>query len=348
MGCGPIAHVGDLESVYSSALETGFVKDEVVEVQPRISLHVIMGEAEASSPLRRWPHGAWFSDLRVGEKLTITQLTVEPSFDCMGARQRQQDSKAEHKVWPDIPRCSTEKRFWRAQVTFEDEGGRTLLRSYALQVATSPSARVARLAEGDLNDAKEAATYAHEFNKHLLAANDQDFSKEVKPGVQVCIPIVCEVIDCSMLSICAPGDAVLLIPYPGQEITKFVCSGEEAFHEVPHAFFHFAAWWSSFSEFVCDIQGAESADGGFLLIDPMILRTYQQPLGKLFGLESLFSDGKPIPTSDEAVGPSIERFNFAHRKCGPLCKTFDARRTVGKGWRGAMTGLWHCGALGSA
>eukprot|EP00971_Amphidinium_carterae_P229709 4557924-Amphidinium_carterae.1 len=30
------------------------------------------------------------------------------------ARQRQQDSKAEHKVWPDIPRCSTEKRFWRA------------------------------------------------------------------------------------------------------------------------------------------------------------------------------------------------------------------------------------------
>eukprot|EP00971_Amphidinium_carterae_P323972 6438287-Amphidinium_carterae.1 len=34
MGCGPIAHVGDLESVYSSALETGFVKDEVVEVMP--------------------------------------------------------------------------------------------------------------------------------------------------------------------------------------------------------------------------------------------------------------------------------------------------------------------------
>eukprot|EP00971_Amphidinium_carterae_P181940 3610399-Amphidinium_carterae.2 len=41
--------------------------------------------------------------------------------------------------------------------------------------------------------------------KTIAQANDQDFSKEVKPGVQVCIPIVCEVIDCSMLSICAPG-----------------------------------------------------------------------------------------------------------------------------------------------
>jgi len=348
MGCGPIAPITDLESAYAGVHENGFGKEEMVEVQPRISLHVIMGEAEASSPLRRWPHGAWFSDLRVGERLTITQLTVEPSFECMGARQRQLDAKADAKMWPNIPRCSVEKRYWRAQVAFEDEGGRTLLRSYALQVATAPSARVAKLAEADLNDAKEAASYAHEFNKHLLSVNDQILANESKPGVQVCIPIVCEVIDCSMLSICAPGDAVLLIPYPGQEITKFVCNGDEAFQEVPHAFFHFAAWWSSFSEFVCDIQGAESADGGFLLIDPMILRTYQQPFGEMLGFKSLFSDGKPVPISDEAVGPSLERFNIAHRKCGQLCKTFDARRTVGKGWKGAMIGLWHCGALGTS
>mmetsp|Transcript_22673 Transcript_22673/g.52932 ORF Transcript_22673/g.52932 Transcript_22673/m.52932 type:complete len:353 (-) Transcript_22673:9-1067(-) len=349
MGCGPITPI-------SSELETTFSYkgiDHTAELTvqaSKIGLHVVTGETEASSPLRRWPHGAWFSEMKVGERLTILELTPEPSFSTMGFRQEQHNSSKggidPSTAWPNIPRCTVEKEFWRARVSFEDDAGRTLMRTYVLQVATSPGGRSQKIAEADLNDAKDAAMYAHEFNKHMLTANGQSLAHEAKPGVQVCIPIICEVIDSTSCSVCIPGDIVLLIPYPAQEVQKFVCTGTEEFFEVPQAFFHFAAWWSSFNEFVCDLQGAESADGGFLLIDPLILRTFQQPLGELLGIQTLFSTEKPVPNADEAVGPSLERFNFTHRKCGALCKSFDASRSVGKGWRGAIgAGLWQCGVL---
>jgi len=208
------------------------------------------------------------------------------------------------------------KRCWRAHVISDDGHGRTVEHVLLLQVATRQEHRTRENVNLAFKDASETASYAQHFNKHMMETNA---GMDGTPTVKVCAPVVCQVLG-SAVSFFKEGDVVTLSVHPGNDVRKFISNGSEEFLEVPQAFFHYVAWHSGGGMHLADVQGSEQDTGDLLLLDPAMLRSTRPTAGDIVNA-ILGSDG-----GKEALGPSSERFNALHPRCGQTCMSFDPQR----------------------
>jgi hypothetical protein len=213
-----------------------------------------------------------------------------------------------------------------------------------LQVIDDKKARKMEVLRDDVEDAKDTASHAHRFNLHLQRALGGEGGEDEVPQVKVAVPAACFVIGGSSNDVAQPGDAVLLHPYSPAEVQKYLFDGGEDFLELPQAFFHYTACQTSGMHFLCDLQGAEDENGSFLLVDPVVLRAPRPGLGDILGSlpgGSAFRGGCPT------VGPSPERFDQLHPRCGGLCKAFDPQRKSGNQRRSCGLAQISCGVGGA-
>jgi hypothetical protein len=135
------------------------------------------------------------------------------------------------------------------------------------------------------------------------------------------------------------GAFLTVAPYAEKDVQKYVFDGiSEEFSELPQAYFHYAAFSSGGKEYVCDIQGAEDDNGSFLLVDPCVLRASLPNVGDLVGAVANVQGGHSMN------GPTAERFDTLHPKCGAACKTFDPhRRSAQRNGKAGMCGMGTCG-----
>jgi hypothetical protein len=236
-------------------------------------------------------------------------------------------------TWPSGVRWTTPQLYLRVKING---------RWFVLQVAANPEHRTMEHVKALVEDSKDAAAYAHRFNAQLARMEgiapdlDNGMYDDSMPQLRVCAPVGCSVLLPGMLSnLLVPGNVVVLTPFPAVEIRKFVFDGTEDFLELPQAFFHYVAWLSGGGEFVYDLQGLESDDGDVFLIDPCMMKAFRPSVAKMFA---------PVATDpfDDSSGPSQERFDMLHPRCGQLCKGFDpqrkgvkARHVCGMGVNGA-------------
>lgn len=223
--------------------------------------------------------------------------------------------------WPRIPRVEMQQRFWRAKVV-STSGGKE--QWCTLQVAALPRDRREDVMEEVLDDVRETAAHAHSFNTFMRSANGGD----PVPGIKVCAPVGVEVTSSLLPQIVNTGDSALLVPWNFAEVRKFMFDGSEEFMELPHTFFHYAAFQSQGAQQLFDMQGAEQ-DDDVLLFDPVVLRTSFPGLRALMGHDS--------ELERKANTPTLERFAIMHPRCGQICKAFDPQR------RGAAQRREQCG-----
>jgi len=211
-----------------------------------------------------------------------------------------------------------------------------------VQVPLAPSERTRENAQMHVVDAEIATAHAARFNAHMAQSmgNVMDVRDqgEAPPSVKICAPVACEVISSSAPEILPRGAVCTVTPYPHTQVAKFVFDGADEFLEVPQAFFHYAAFASGGTEFVCDIQGAEDDDGGIHIIDPVVLRADTSTMSDY--LQSTLTETKKAPSQkfgpDHA--PTEERFERLHPRCGQTCQSFDPMRRGAKGKKG-MCGI---------
>mmetsp|Transcript_150782 Transcript_150782/g.420295 ORF Transcript_150782/g.420295 Transcript_150782/m.420295 type:complete len:361 (-) Transcript_150782:98-1180(-) len=217
-------------------------------------------------------------------------------------------------------------RFWRAKVITALSNGDERSQWCLLQVATSPADRTMENAMLDRKDALKVTGYARKFNQHLLQceAGVEAVDTEGMPGISVCLPVVCKVLQSPVPQFFARGDAVLLLPYTANEVTKFVFDGHEDFLEIPHAFFHYITWSSGGSECVSDLQGSEEDDGSVILVNPCMPRPFAFGTGLLF--DAMNAGAPQTGVALRPPNPSPQMFDKLHPRCGPLCRTFDPDR----------------------
>merc|ERR1711920_709165 len=112
--------------------------------------------------------------------------------------------------------------------------------------------------------------------------------------------------------------------------------------EMPHVFFHHAAFSSSSKHVVCDIQGVDTEDGNFLLIDPVILRSEQPTVTDVLGA-IVDKAGDAVQANNADASTSASRFDKLHPRCGQLCKGFDPHRRSAKQKAGVCGLTSNCG-----
>jgi hypothetical protein len=208
---------------------------------------------------------------------------------------------------------------------------------YLLGMAARPEDRTMSNVKTDIIDSKEVADYALKFNAHLakmaaladggghdehLASSSSVYPQH--PRVLVCAPIACSVVETPIPRMLGGrnNEVVSLIPFPDQDVNKFIFDGVlEEFQEVPQSFFHHAAYLSGGEELLFDLQGCEREEGEFLLIDPCIWRQQKKSIKEL--LNTAVADPEQAAVGDLNMA---DRFGRLHRYCGPLCKTFDPER----------------------
>lgn len=234
-----------------------------------------------------------------------------------------------------------------------------------LQMAASPDARTLRNVESDVDDAGAAASYAARFNRNQRQAllpggaipsdgcDEPDSSRPLleeqrpeaelgddsAPKVRVAATIACEVVTSNYPSMIPVGGYCTLAPYAEKEVQKFVFDGSsEDFSEIPQAYFHYSAFVSGGKEYVCDIQGTEEDDGSFLLVDPCILKACPPTVGQLVGA---IANAPGQTSSPQSIsGPTVERFDALHPRCGDACKVFDPhRRSAQRNGKIGMCGI---------
>jgi hypothetical protein len=230
-------------------------------------------------------------------------------------------------AWPEGHRWSTPQRYLRARIN---------RRWFLMQVAVNQEHRTMDYVRAVVEDAKDTAAYAHRFNAELARMQGAEDDTGIQddgsmPLVRVCAPVGCSVLRPGLLSnLLGPGNVVVLTPYPSMEIRKFVFDGTEDFLELPQAFFHYVAWLSGGGECVYDLQGFEGDDGDVYLADPCIMKAARPSVANIF---APFVD--PLDVSGQQQlrdsGPSEERFDMLHPRCGQLCRGFDPQRKGGKG-----------------
>jgi len=308
--------------------------------------------------------GAKLTGFKVDDLLKVEQFLSLPSLDALGWRYRE---KAKSQ-WPSSYRFQVLKRSWQAVVVSDSSSGPQ--QACILQMAASPDARTLRNVESDVDDARVAASYAARFNRNQRQAvipggaipsdgsDEPDSSRplleeqkaeaelgdESAPKVRVAATIACEVVTSNYPSMIPAGGYCTLAPYAEKEVQKFVFDGSsDDFSEIPQAYFHYAAFASGGKEFVCDIQGAEEDDGTFLLVDPCILKAGLPTVGQLVGAIANVPGQTSGPQS--ISGPTAERFDALHPKCGEACKVFDPqRRSALRNGKTGMCGMGHaCG-----
>merc|ERR1712079_547574 len=134
----------------------------------------------------------------------------------------------------------------------------------------------------------------------------------------VAAPVGCEVISSNYPAMIPVGTSCILTAYSGAEIRKFVFAGDEAFMELPQAYFHYAAFASSGKQLVCDIQGSHEDDGHILLVDPCVWQVDPPGVSDLVGA-MMPADGDRQDT-EPAARTFTAYFDAAHPKCTQLCK----------------------------
>merc|ERR1712190_650383 len=140
-----------------------------------------------------------------------------------------------------------------------------------------------------------------------------------------------------------PGEAVSVVAYPSALVKKFVFEGGEDFLELPQAFFHYVTWLSGGRELVGDIQGVQD-DQDVLIVDPVVLRSTQPGIGDLLGV---IASGAQGGQAVDVQGPSEERFQTWHPRCGQLCKAFDPQRRSCHDRKACGLSLPSCGVGGA-
>mmetsp|Transcript_83685 Transcript_83685/g.249769 ORF Transcript_83685/g.249769 Transcript_83685/m.249769 type:complete len:354 (+) Transcript_83685:116-1177(+) len=291
------------------------------------------------NPIRESP-GAITCPFRLTDELVVEALELQGPRGWWPLQQRHERWKQDRvQPWgagssllgmprlPSGPRYSIPKRFARARI--QD-------RSYLLQVAAASEDRSMENVKADIIDARDTAAWAVRFNRHLAEAvrgEDPDALGSSAPGVQVCAPIGCCVLETAIPQLAGQrhGEVVTLTPYPAPEVIKFIFDGTEEFLEMPHAFLHYVAWASGGRELPYDLQGVECEEG-VLLVDPCLMRKERSAVQDLLGpiLDGRSSSRSSSDASRE-MGPSPERFEALHKRCGPLCRTFDPSCRTGKG-----------------
>jgi hypothetical protein len=310
-------------------------------------LRVVHAPIEESS-------GAKLIGYKLDDVLKVVNFQTEPALDALGWRYREKMKQQ----WPPSYRFQLLKRSWHAVVVPDSWSGTE--QTCVLQMASSPDARTLENVEIDVDDARVAASYASRFNRnqcqalssagmvppdsheeagterplmHSIRAADAR-AEDAAPTVRVAATIACEVVSSSYPSMIPVGGFCTLAPYAEKEVHKFVFDGSEDFSEIPQAYFHYAAFSSGGKEYVCDIQGVEEDDGCFLLVDPCVLRANLPTLKDLVGvIANTQGHGRSM------TGPTVERFDALHPKCGEACKVFDPQRR--SALRNGKTGL--CG-----
>jgi len=279
--------------------------------------------------------GSILFPFKAGEEIGILDLQQVKAWDALrwrfeqSARERSAGRSTQRRPsWPDSPRCGLRRNYYRAHVLAADGQGGFVEHYCMLEVISDKQQRRMENIQIDLEDAKDAASHAHRFNLYLsrTLANQHGATAvdEEVPTLKVAAPIGCFVVGGVAANVAAPGDAVLLAPYSAQEVHKFVYDGSEDFNELPQAFFHYTACQTGGNIFVCDIQGVEGDDGGFTLIDPVVLRAPRPGIRDLLGVV-VSGPGQGSGGVDQE-GPSPERFDAVHPRCGELCKVFDPQR----------------------
>lgn len=235
-------------------------------------------------------------------------------------------------LWPEGYRFTNPRRFWRVKLISKNDQGGFHEHYCLMMVANAPEDRTLNNIEIDMRDALDTGKYADRFNQHIqktLSGHGHHASHvDEMPSVRVCAPVGCEIIASSNNKFAAPGHHVMIVPYPFQEVKKFIFDGSEDFLEIPQAFFHHSAWLASSSEFVCDVQGYEDDDGTLILVDPCVLRSDRPTMGTLFGTMSSTNAQahKGQGQAQQVDGPSTERFDMLHPRCAQMCKAFDPNR----------------------
>lgn len=291
--------------------------------------------------------GAITSGYVVGQELWMRTLGTPDGFLPLVER-----SRSDSGLFPDSYPFRATRRWWRVDMYSDAEPRQ---RWCALQLNGKLKDRCLENAQYDIQDACDAATYAHRFNlaqqQHFRATGEQC------SGVQVAIPVACEVIRSRYPAMVPVGSVCCVIPYASPDVQKFVFEGHEDFFEVPHAYFHYAAFSSNSKHFVCDIQGCADDDGNFLFLDPCLLRSEPLSLGGIVGAalaakkstEGYAGDGltcgvAALDGSAASSAPTSERFNAMHPRCSELCRSFDPlRKSCGKRTIGICGTMPTCG-----
>lgn len=287
--------------------------------------------------------GARITGYKRGALLKVETFQTEHGFEALGWRFREKN----RCQWPPSYRFQVPKRSWRAVVVPDDGVGNE--QACLLQMPSDAEHRTLENAELDLDDARVAAVYAQRFNLNQLqaicgapapaeadapevaadapVASSPDYLLAAAadhssiPTVHVAAPVACEVMVSGYPSMVPVGTVCTLTPYVEKEVQKFVFDGcSDEFSELPQAYFHYAAFSSGGKEYVCDIQGVEEDDGSFLFVDPCVLRANLPTVRDLIGVVA------NVECEASKNGPTVERFDALHPRCGEACKAFDPHR----------------------
>jgi len=303
------------------------------EQGPLLALRISYSPSEASS-------GSMSCPFAEGDEVAVASVEAVRTWEALGAYQdRVADQRARRapsgKVpLPEGPRQEAQILFYRARIIASNGKGGFEEHVCLLQIAASRSSRTASNARHIVDDASQAASYAHRFNLQNIAALGQEIDPRDIPGIKVAPAVSCVVLGTAAPRLAQEHDHLTLTLCPIDSIQKFVFDGSERFLELPQTYFHYVAWTSGGSDIVADVQGQEDDDGNFLLVNPIIIRAPKATIGTLLGAATGMTEVKNVAET------AAERFNTWHPSCGPLCKHFDPTR------QGAHAVRRHCG-LGS-
>lgn len=237
-------------------------------------------------------------------------------------------------------RFQVSRRSWHVKVVGDAQQGAGKVQDCILQMATDFDERTLERVSLDIKDAETAASYAHRFNVHQLQSENG-----AGPNIKVAAPVACEVVDSGFPSLVPRGSFCTIAPYDDLQVQKFLFDGTQEFLELPQAYFHFAVHASGGKEFICDLQGSEDDEGGFVLIDPCVLRSKLPTVGDIVTAVSTVAaaplkeeDRKPDLLQGPSGGNTEARFEELHPQCGPLCKAFDPHRQSARKCKAGVCG----------
>lgn len=286
---------------------------------PKVALRVAYAPVQESS-------GSFPGPFAVGDEIAVVSLDKIKGWEPLNWRQERSakqsaamESRGGRVPLPDMPRFHEAQRAWGAKVMAAAAGGGFEEHLCLLQVGASAKDRNIERVKAAVDDANDAASYAHRFNQ-FVANTCGDGNAEGVPHLKVCAPVGCYVLGSTVPDIVQAGEVLTLTLFPSPVVKKFLFEGSEEFEELPQAFFHYVVTNSGGSDMVCDLQGAKE-EQNFYIVDPVMVRADKVSIGDLLG--TLLPGGRSAPRMN--TSPEM-RFDQWHPKCGQLCRTFDPQR----------------------
>jgi len=316
--------MGDAVSWCSSIVLEGLKEDSRVLAASPLSESLLVLRVFCA-PVEGSP-GARPSGFKHGNELCVTRLGTPPWLDVLAWRYREKMRAR----WPQSYRFQTFKRAWHALVLSKGGAdGKGAPQSCVFQLAARSEHRTRANVDLDLEDAKTAASYAHRFNLFMQQHHGGE-AGDALPIVKVAAPVGCEVIASSYPAMIPMGTHCTLTAYPAAELRKFVFAGDEAFMELPQAYFHYVAFASSGKQLVCDIQGSHEDDGHMLFVDPCVWQADPRGVSDLVAAVMPQNEHSNSQDMETRAQTSAAYFDAVHPKCPQLCKAFDPIRGSSK------------------